>query len=337
MFGYTFKCAGLVTLIYLKTDLNWFFVPYAVEGISGNYVGVLLGLFLYTSDISGRNRSRTTAMVILEGVRSGTTAALNIVVGKMIQQNGFMLPGWISLAASVSGLLLIFALPNRKPQVLAIPGSRTKAGYTQIQDDGIPDWKSWMSMFAFPAGTFNDQNVKKMFISALAATFLMLVAMLGMKKVQSLYLMNEPICWSSSMIGWFSFGSDLSANMVTIFIGPLLIRCLPGMIVGVLGMLSEAGGYLFLALADTGFKLYFQPALSIGHQIPMGMIRGELSRLVGSEAQGTMFATIAVLESFSFAVGSTFLYVYNATLGFYKGTVALVGAFILFVAAWILM
>ena len=39
-------------------------------------------------------------MVILEGVRGATTAALYIVVGEMIQDSGFKLPAWLSLAAA---------------------------------------------------------------------------------------------------------------------------------------------------------------------------------------------------------------------------------------------
>ncbi|RUS78350.1 hypothetical protein EGW08_013901 [Elysia chlorotica] len=336
LFGYNVKTAGMVALIYLDVDINWFYLPFAVEGLSGNFVGVLLGLFLYTSDISGRSRSRTTAMVILEGVRGSTSAALNIAAGELIEYSGFELPAWISMAFSAAALMLILALPKRKPQTVAHAASDKKSSLP-IDGEDRGCCRKYISVFLFPAGTFSDRNVKKMFRSGLMAAFLLLVTYLGIKKVQSLYLMNEPICWSSSLIGWFSFAGDLSSNLFTIFLGPLLIRCLPGMIVGVFGLLSFAGGCIFLALATTGYELFFQPAVVIATPIPMGIIRGELSRLVGAEAQGTLFATIAVMESFSFALGAGFLYVYNATLAFYKGTVALLGASMLALAAFILI
>ncbi|GFO11586.1 solute carrier family 46 member 3-like [Plakobranchus ocellatus] len=334
LLGYTLKNAGLVVLVYFKLNLDWLYLPYTVEGICGNYVGILLGVFLYASDISGRNRSRTVAMVIMEGVKGGVTAALNVVVGELIENTGFKLPAWLSLAGSVAALLLIFTLPNRKPQMAPLSARRASVRNVNIQGDDTRGTKSsCFSIFLFPDGTFHNSRVKKMLKAAFIAAFFLMTAALGLTKIKSLYLMDEPICWSSSTIGWFSFGGDLSSNSFTVFIGPLLLRCLPGMTLGVLGMLSSTGGALFLATATKGFQLIFQPAVDVGRQVPMGIIRGELSRLIGPQGQGTLFACIAVMESFCFALGATFLYVYNATLGFYKGTVAILAALFYFTGA----
>ena len=88
------------------------------------------------------------------------------------------------------------------------------------------------------------------------------------------------------------------------------------------GVLSQMASYFVYGFAQNAAQVFIAPAISIGETIPVTVLRGETSRLLGPDQQGPLFAALGVVESIGFTLGSpVFLPMYKSTQDFITGTV----------------
>ena len=87
------------------------------------------------------------------------------------------------------------------------------------------------------------------------------------------------------------------------------------------GGLSQMASYFVYGFAQNAAQVFIAPAISIGETIPVTVLRGETSRLLGPDQQGPLFAALGVVESIGFTLGSpVFLPMYKSTQDFITGT-----------------
>ena len=169
--------------------------------------------------------------------------------------------------------------------------------------------------------TDNPPKTRRLMKLAACAFFVAITMRMGIDKVRDLYLMNLPFCLDSTLIGWFMMARNLGAHLFTLFSVATLSRCLHGMGLGILGMCSSFGGYLMYGFAQTRLEVFMVPAISVAQHLPITVMRGETSRLLGPEQQGPLFASLAVIESICFTLGPViFLPIYKNTQTFQTGT-----------------
>ncbi|GFR80006.1 proton-coupled folate transporter [Elysia marginata] len=90
--GYTVRALSILAVAFWDLPLSWLYVGCVAEGIMGGAPGVYLGVFLYVSDITPRNRKRTLGLALLEGIRGIMGSGINIASGQMIQRATFLVP-----------------------------------------------------------------------------------------------------------------------------------------------------------------------------------------------------------------------------------------------------
>ncbi|KAH9510036.1 hypothetical protein Btru_043334 [Bulinus truncatus] len=297
------KTVVIAAVVYWNLDLNWLFLGYSIDGLGGGLAGSILGIFLYLTDITSRGEQRTVFMSFLEGLKGVVSGILFYVTGKMIESTGFLVPVLIAAVCMVLSSVIVLLLPERKSQCAS------------------KDWSAaaCYKRLALPFGKSQHPLVRKMVILSLVSLLVIICAALGVSKVRNLYLMNVPFCWDAVTIGWFLSAQDIAYNFVTMVCVPLFYRCLPGMWLAILGTVSTMAGMAMYALANSSLEIYTIIGLSIGSNIAFGLIRGEASRLLDRESQGSLFATLSVFESVSFLCGTPMLLLYKATVGLYSG------------------
>ena len=75
-------------------------------------------------------------------------------------------------------------------------------------------------------------------------------------QVTNLYLMNEPLCWSSIQIGTFLFAKDGISRIASVSLIVLLQRCLPTPYLAITGAVSGSGSNVLMGFARSDLMLY---------------------------------------------------------------------------------
>ncbi|GFR80003.1 solute carrier family 46 member 3-like [Elysia marginata] len=309
--GYTVRALSILAVAFWDLPLPWLYVGCVAEGIMGGNAGIYLGAYLYVSDITPRNRKRTLGMALLEGIRGIMGSGINIASGQMIQRTTFLVPALFTACGALTCLLMACLLPNRMQTTEKWSVELLKKSYRTLVS---------------PISKTKDHRVRRMVLVAAAVYFFGFSTIFGLDRVRLLYLMHRPFCMSAITIGWYQFGRQALFNMTVITLVPLLHRCFHGVALGILGALASTAEYTLYAFATNDVHLYIALGLSFGQGLPLNLIRGEVSRLFGTEEQGPLFACMAVLEAISFAVGIFMMSIYTISLGFYAGLSFLVFA-----------
>ncbi|CAG5120211.1 unnamed protein product [Candidula unifasciata] len=333
--GFLVKSVLVPIVVYWDLDITWFYLGYGIDGICGNTCGILLGTFLYTSDVTPRDQKRTLGVTIVESVKGAVGSAVFVVTGQLIENTGFFIPACVAAGIQFLAVLLVCVLPDQKPVL-----SETKLREIKSLKGAL------LHMFA-PFHKPKIKRVRYMICLAAAAFFLAIIVRVGLDKVQNLYLMNLPFCFDAITLGWFLFARDLIQNTFTLLAVIFLFRHLPGMVLVIAGAMSMVAYCMLYSFAKFDWEILYLgksmsvqcfsyislPFLGLAQNFPFSIIRGESSRLLGSDYQGPLFASVAVIESIAYAAGvPIFLYIYKATLGYFTGFVFLVGAGIMLVA-----
>ncbi|RUS81368.1 hypothetical protein EGW08_010866 [Elysia chlorotica] len=302
--GYTVRALTILAVAFWDMPLSWLYVGCVAEGLVGGIAGIYLGAYLYVSDITPRNRKRTLGMALLEGIRGIMGSGINIASGQMIQRTTFLAPALFTACGALACLLMASLLPNRMQTSEKWSLELVKRSYRTLVS---------------PISKTKDHKVRRMVLVAAFIYFFGFSTIYGLDRVRLLYLMHRPFCMSAITIGWYQFGRQALFNMTIITLVPLLHRCFPGVSLAILGALASTAEYTLYAFANSDVHLYIALGLSFGQGLPLNLIRGETSRLFGTEEQGPLFACMAVLESISFAVGIFMMSIYTMSLGFYAG------------------
>ncbi|XP_012943545.1 proton-coupled folate transporter [Aplysia californica] len=331
LFGYLIRCVIIFLVVFLALDVNWLFAGYAVDGIMGSVNGIYFATYLYTSEITSRDKSRTLALAILESVKGAVTAAVYVVTGQLIQHTGYNWPAILSAACTLLAVVLAFALPPRPPR--PSPTAVTKS--SPLLPTPVEGY--WDKMKT-PFKQGRQKGLTALVTLACLAFFLDRISDFMVAKVRTLYVMNQPFCWSSSQIGWFDSGTQMACYLFTMVSVCLFARYLSGGVsVAIPAVLSAAGGHCVYAFATDDIELYAAPVLGMSSSLSSCLLRGETSRALGPQAQGPWFAVIAVIESLSFTLGTPALAVYRASLGFFRGLVFLIAAGLLLCEIFLLL
>ncbi|GFR79996.1 solute carrier family 46 member 3-like [Elysia marginata] len=302
--GYTVRALSILAVAFWDLPLPWLYVGCVAEGIMGGKTGIYLGSYLYVSDITPRNQKRTLGMSLLEGIRGIMGSSINILSGQMIQRTTFLVPALFTACGSLICVVMAALMPNRM----------------QISEKWSAELlkKSWRTLISPFVGN-KDKQVKKMMLVAAAVYVFGFSVIYSLDRIRLLYLMYRPFCWSAINIGWYQFGRQAIFNLSIIILVPLCQGCFHGVSLGIIGAAASVAEYVLYAFADDDAHLYAALALSFGQGFPLNLIRGETSRLFGTEKQGPLFACMAVLESISFAVGIFMMSIYTMSLGFFAG------------------
>ncbi|KAK0046817.1 proton-coupled folate transporter [Biomphalaria pfeifferi] len=322
--GFFLKCAMLSIVVYWELDLQWLYLSYAVDGLCGNVIGILMGSFLYTADITSRDKKRTLGVAIVEAAKGIISGGVYVAAGQLIERSGYIVPSLVACGLQLIAIVLVLILPNRKPKDL----ENKKKNWTL---------KGALEEILSPFLVPESNRLRKLSTLAAISFLVLILARSGVDKIRNLYLMNMPFCFGAITIGWFLFAREIGQYAATVIAVALAYRWLPGFGLAILGVVSNMAAFLMYAFAQTDWHIYLAPVLGLAENLSFTMIRGEGSRLLGPEYQGPWFASLSVVDSISLALSPpVFIPIYTATLETFTGSV-FVGCAALLVVVVVLM
>ncbi|XP_050406689.1 solute carrier family 46 member 3 isoform X1 [Patella vulgata] len=310
-------------IVYYNLNLNYFYLAYGIDGLSGSYFAIFVAMFSYSADVTVPGNSRTIAITILEGCVAVASSAGQLATGFLIKFVGFLYPAVMFVSLSGLNLVIVFFL---LPETVTV---KTKPSISPL--------KNIKKVFGF---YFSGASIIKRcaYLIALGVFFFGVVTILGRSTLETIYQLGEPFCWDSIKIGYYGSIRLTAAFIFSIIALKILQYFVREEVIGIISCLASVSGFLLEGFADTSLMMYLVPVASLFATAVIPITRATMSKMTLPSQQGALFASIAIVEAIGNSASYT-LYnsVYNATVEYYRGIVWFVMAGLALVTAVFLL
>ncbi|XP_050406687.1 solute carrier family 46 member 3 [Patella vulgata] len=302
-------CKNLIIMfiVYYNMNLNYFYLAYGIDGLCGSYYAVLVAMFSYSADITVPGNSRTIAIAVLEGCLAVAASVGQLATGYLIKSTGFFYPMVMVVCISALDIVIVFFL---LPETLTVKRKAEKSPLKSIKK---------VFGFYFTEGS----RIKRCaYQTALGVFFFSVVTTLGRTSLETIYQLGVPFCWDSIKIGYYGAARLTISFICGVLALKILQKFLREEIISIISCLSAIAGFLLEGMADTSLLMYLVPLVSLIGAASIPIARSILSKMALPSQQGSLFASIAIVETICNST-SNLLYsaVYNATVEYYKGIV----------------
>ncbi|KAH9519013.1 hypothetical protein Btru_008912 [Bulinus truncatus] len=320
LFGNLIRMVTSCVVAYWRLSVYWIYFGLAIVGLSGHIPALFMGIYVYTADNTGQKKSRSLGMVIAQSIINTCFALSHIAVGYFIQAEGYI---WPMLA---SALLMLCAF------IICVFFLRETLQTNKLKKK-IKFLEGVKVVFSFYTSQSVDSRYRRSDFILLGLVFFLYATCIGVA-IQSMFLMNEPFCWSSIKIGDVTTYQGLLSAFASLILMRALQRFLTDEIICILSLLSATGSRFFLAFAEYEWMIYTAYTIGMFELLLLPIIRAILSRMVPSTTRGSLFASVAVIEVATLAVaGAGFDALYSFTVSFWHGLTYFVIACCVMVAA----
>ncbi|KAL7976075.1 hypothetical protein Chor_009753 [Crotalus horridus] len=318
--GMALQAATYLVVMYAKLPVGYLVVGRVLSSLSGNYNLVLAGCFAYVADVSDRT-ARTFRVAVLEACLGLAGMVASVLGGQWRKAQGYMAPFWLVFAASLAAAL--YAAFVLQESVL------------QRQPRRLLTLRHYMTVYRLYASPARGRAWRQLLLYSLAF-FVVVTVQVGVWEILVLYELGPPLCWSPELIG-YGLAAHYLAHLSSLGGLRLLQRCLPDAWVAQLGLVSNALGLVTVALAGTTALMFTGYGLLFLSMMVTPVIRSKLSKSVGENEQGALFAAVACVAGLcSLVATGVFSSLFPACLSFMKGFPFLFGAVLLLVPAAII-
>ncbi|KAK3750027.1 hypothetical protein QZH41_008667 [Actinostola sp. cb2023] len=162
----------------------------------------------------------------------------------------------------------------------------------------------------------------------------------GFNDISLLYVMKEPLHFSSSYIGYFLAEVMFMRGLGVIVGMPLMTQVfkLTDFIIAVIGLAIACVMFVFFGFSTHKWMMFFGAIFALGGGLPVPCMRSIMSKCVESNEQGTMFAAVASLEVlFTLLASLIFNTLYSKTVSWLPGFAFFLMAGILLIPVIILL
>ncbi|XP_059155024.1 proton-coupled folate transporter-like [Physella acuta] len=305
----------ITIVIKFHLDLRYSYIAYAIDGVGGSWFAMLLGMFALTADINSEKSDRTFWIYLISCLSTMASAGANVAVGYLIAYLDFFYACLPLLGMAFSAfIILLFTIQETLP-VHQRPKGKGRNPCVHL--------RRIVSFYLL------DGSLRKRFVFNLCLLIFVIGVMNGLNigSLDALYQLGRPFCWGSDQIGNYSAFRSAGTSFFGILFLKLLQLCISEEKIGMFGMLSQGAALTFEAFIKVPWHFYLVPILLIPTSPFTAIVRSMLSNLAGSDSQGAMFSSIAVVETLCQLVSTTiYNKIYALTVSFMPGAVYLVMA-----------
>uniref|UniRef100_A0A3P9MNE4 Proton-coupled folate transporter n=1 Tax=Oryzias latipes TaxID=8090 RepID=A0A3P9MNE4_ORYLA len=324
--GLALQAAVYLVVMYLKLPVAYFLVGRLLSGLSGDFNAILAGCFAYVADISDR-KSRTFRVAVLEACLGLAGILASIIGGQWQRAQGYINPFWLVLATNLASAL--YASLVVRESVLPDPSAKL---LTTRHHKAV-----WRLYSTGGSGIEGDRSFCRCKLWLYSLCFFVVVTVhSGSRELYVLYELSPPLCWGSALIGYGSAAQNLA--YLTSLLGLRIMQlCLEDSWVALVSLASNIIGLLVFSVADSTQLMFTGYGLCFLFMAVTPVLRSKLSKLVDPSEQGSLFASVACVETLCYLVGSgIFNSLYPATLYFMRGFTFLFAAILLLIPAGII-
>ncbi|KAK3100120.1 hypothetical protein FSP39_015051 [Pinctada imbricata] len=323
--GEGIRTAFMFFLIYFKFDIIYMLIPNGIYGLTGTAYTFYICANSLVADTTPSGKKRSFHMLLIYVFIGLGTFSAAIGCGYIINAYGFAIPMAMAFGTLFLGLIILFF----QEETLPLEKRKTKP----------PLCATFARFFIFFRGRgYNEFGVRWKFSTAVLSVIFLLLALSGLGKIETLYMLRDPFCFSSQMVGYFSGAT----NIAHLILGSLLVKtmhlCVNDEIITIIGLMSGVTYLIVLAFSFAGWMIFLASGLGILAIVPLSIMRSILSKMVSADYQGALFALVYFLEASCSIAGNTlFLTIYGQTQSIMHGFAFIVMAGFYLVAATLMM
>lgn len=298
----------ILAAIHWKLPLYVFMIASGMAGLSGYYPTVILAILAYVADTT-KPDSRALRLGILEAIAFVCGTGVYFGSGVWIKNYGYESVYLVILTLHLLNLVyVVIFLPESLPQEL-------KQNTTGLSCDAV---KSIWTVYT------KKRLGRWVLLALLICSVLVYLAGFVVQTLLVLFGKRAPLCWESSVIGYF-LGASLFSKAVGAVVGIKLCSCLGISNFGAIqmGVFFLIANLVMIGFSRTTLEMFLATALGFFSGVPQPCIRAEMSILVDKEEQGALFAILASAESLcNFCSQLIFNPLYTWTINELKGKFA---------------
>ncbi|XP_072260598.1 solute carrier family 46 member 2-like [Pyxicephalus adspersus] len=325
LLGYFLSRCFLLPVLFLSWPIEVMFGSAALNGLTGWFTTYWAGVMAWAALDSTKKR-RSLKLITIELVYGlsgcvGSLASGHIFVSVTMTHN----QGSPLVISSVSIYLIcllysIFILkePNNEPAL------QENSDDEEVNNENSPEPTERSKLLGDtnrPSLGHTALTPSKGFIALLFATAILYnISVDGAMDVLSLFLINEPLKFSPTYIGYASAAGYLV--FITSFLGVFIFsRCLKDVTLIIMGIVSFCFGIFIMAFVRQTFLYFIARAVMMFALIPMPTIRSVLSKHIGGSSYGKVFVVLQLSIAITGVLTSiVFNEIYQATLTSFNGT-----------------
>ena len=187
--GLLVQSSVYVIVINHHLSLSLLYVAEVAAGLTGGNPLLVSVSLAYIADIT-TTKQRTFRVVIVETCIIFSMGVAQLAVGYLIAAKGFNAPFYLVISCQIAAILYT-SLILFESMILETGGLSFSSQMSKLYH-GIVD------LFT------NNENNRRLRLLLICATFISIQIFKNHRSIQTLYLIGQPFCWSSVLIGIFN-------------------------------------------------------------------------------------------------------------------------------------
>ncbi|GFO04026.1 solute carrier family 46 member 3-like [Plakobranchus ocellatus] len=296
-----------ITCAVALWDLNVYYILIGsfIIGLSGDFAAFFMAMFVYTADNTSKGKNRSLLMVFAQAMNSTCYFLTLLASGYYIEAEGYIWP----MVTGLGALFLSF--------VLCLFFIRETLDKSQVQRRGI--LLGIKSIFGFYFEEPENPLFRKSDFIVLGLVIFVYGSSAG-STITTIFLMSEPFCWGSARLGNINSSFGLANALLSTGLMKLLHMIMGDEHIALLSLLAVIANRFLFAFANYNWQIYTAYAVTAFELPVLAIIRSILSRMVLPNQRGSLFASVAVIETATFAVsGAGLNELYASTVAEWKG------------------
>ncbi|XP_020897352.1 proton-coupled folate transporter [Exaiptasia diaphana] len=284
--------AGLaIAVMYMEWPVYVLFIGGAINGISGYFTTVVMGVMAYVVDTTDESH-HSVRLAVLELLTYAGGMVSQLTSGLWIEKYGFITPYWFIL-----GCLLFSVLYT----AIFVPESRPPS---DLPDEKVSFFSCKSLKRIYKVYSAPREGGRRNLVLITICSGILQSVLMGLTATITLFMIHTPLCFSPEWVGYFTAWRSLSIGLGAILGIKLLGKCFSELTIARFGILTRLGSLVLLGFSTTKLLIYMVPLVGLLNGCPLPIMRGMLSRIVSSDEQGALFAAVASLETLSNFLGS---------------------------------
>ncbi|XP_032222642.1 proton-coupled folate transporter [Nematostella vectensis] len=273
----------LLLVLYFELPVYVLIAGGLVNGLTGNEATMTMATTCYVTDTT-EGKQKSFRLSILQGVFFISATLSQLTSGLWIDYLGFKITTWFLLSLLIIPLIYV---------IFFVEESRVGIRNRESCFFSLGNIKPVIQVF-----TKTRKIGRGNFLLIIACYGVVFLSTVGTFSVFALFVMRTPLCWGPGILGYFmaykfsSFGIGAAVGLKAMkWCGVSDINLCR------IALLGQAATLLTIGFADETWIVFLAPAVGILGGMFSPVLWGKMSTIVGPDEQGSLFASITVIQT----------------------------------------
>ncbi|XP_048733880.2 solute carrier family 46 member 3-like [Ostrea edulis] len=310
----------MIAFMYFDIELYYLLIPSSLLGLTGETFALIQFTLSYASKITKNGKERTVAMGLMEICIGMGILIGGVIAGYIIQAAGYIWSVVTACLVIFCNLILMCLLPE-------IIERKTKEPWRCL--DLIKSFQKSLQFYY----SKSYSGIRWKYNIGLAILVVGWVTVIGRNNTEVLFIISPPFCLNPIDVGWFHAARGIMQHGIAMVLIRVFVTCLSPEAMAIIGAISGVIAFVVEGITSSKVVLFLTTVIGFGTSMGIVMMRVIMSRETPGDKQGALFGGMAAVQTACTFFGSMlFSAIYKDTVYFYKGTIFLIMAGLVFLS-----